>query len=140
MDDEAIPARFPRGLSYPVQHADLVATFRKASTTVDSLVLWSPDIDPRREKPEGRITLLQATCSAGKADLWVYAVPSERRAEIRSLLVTDGLSRALRWLAQIPSRGNAWLASRHEWQLSLLAELLVVEEREGAHWTAMRKS
>ena len=133
-------AKVRPGLSYPVQQGDVCGSAAQGERNRRfSRVLRSQERSAstnggdRDRGPRMRL-------DGGGGDPLGLRRPSQQRAVIRSMLLADGLSRAAGWLAALPGRGNAWLASRHAWALALTDGSLVTEEQEGSHWRTMRRS
>ena len=67
--------------------------------------------------------------SAGKSSLTVYAVPSQEKHDIETLLAREGLPRVCAWLQRVEQASNAWRAKNHSIVLEFVAgELKASEE------------
>jgi hypothetical protein len=137
------------GLAYPVRPAEVAQALRGAGVEIASLHLWIASsegrLGPRR--PAG-LPLLEAEWQqgsdlsmyqAGGGGLTVYAVPAARRAEIHAVLLREALPSAARWLADAAGRGEAWREMRHERWITLGDAGLMIEDREGAGWSTVRR-
>lgn len=51
--------------------------------------------------------------SAGRSSLTVYAVPSQEKHAIETLILAEGLPRVCEWLHGLQQAGNAWRAKNH---------------------------
>lgn len=134
MDAVAVWGRYSRrrlrpGTSYPAKQSEIEDALRLANVRVGELIMWlRDDIATRRREDGGRIQLLAAQWTRSDTQLWIYALPSDRRSLAHALLVRRGLPGASRWLAEASGRGNAWAATRHEWAIFLVGDDLLVEE------------
>jgi len=63
--------------------------------------------------------------------LTIYSVPSAERHSVESALVTDGLSRLIRWLRSAESETETWREIPHSYTLAFDKGKLVEEERAG---------
>lgn len=140
-------SRLRPGMSYPLRQAEIAEALRDARTTIDSVHLYTRPTSARydgRDRAIGRLDLLKAIWDpfpieglwrAGR-ELWLYAVPSDQRQRIRSVLLGGVLATACRWLAETRARGNAWQAYRHELRVHLVGDEVVTESRDG--WPTLR--
>lgn len=67
--------------------------------------------------------------SAGKSSLTVYAVPSQEKHAIETLLVKEGLPRVCAWLQHVQQGGKGWRAKNHSFALEFAAGTLKTSEQ-----------
>lgn len=122
-------SRLRPGTSYPVGQGEIEVGLRAAGVRVSELVMFRRDaiLDRRLEDPD-RLSLLGAIWDKTITQLWIYAIPSVRRARAHEVLIREALPIAYRWLAEVPKRGNAWSATRHELATYLVGTRLTVAE------------
>ena len=119
--DEMIRSRLRPGLTYPVKSSQIETSLRGAQAKVSTLSWSVPDAKLDPELPSLDVYVF-GDASAGyfgpPGHGWtrssIFAVPQERAVEVAMLLSAEILTQACQWIADIPSRGNAWSASSHE--------------------------
>jgi hypothetical protein len=95
---------------------------------IGNLVMFRLDLIQGRHDDPHRIALLSADWDMTTSQLWIYAVPSERRADAHEIMIREALPAAYGWLADLPRRGNAWSATRHSFAVFLVGRGLAVDE------------
>ena len=117
------------GLSYPVQQTEVRDALRSQDATVGELILyWWSDSEWRDVVKTDHPRLMSEEWTGTDTQLWVYAVPSDQRQAAHGIAVTLALPKTVSWLKRIPSRGNAWSATRHRWTVELVNGELVFDE------------
>jgi hypothetical protein len=66
--------------------------------------------------------------SAGQSSLTVYAVPSQEKHVIETLLLMEGLPRVCAWLQRVEQEGSGWRAKNHSIVLEFAAGTLTPSE------------
>lgn len=157
MDDQPLEAPWARlyraplrsGASYPVQPAQVADALRATRAQVGSASFLVPELRPRvRDRQPTGILLLGVSWheddrfpyQEGGGRLWLYAVPAERRQEVRALLLDIVLPQAARWLADAAARGPVWREMLHERWYTIRDGALAIEDREGGSWGTVRRS
>lgn len=135
MQLSGMKAKCPRGWSYPIG-VQILASELSGVQHFDDISLrfwWSTDI-ARVLAPDSAAILrmvfesLSPGLSGSNADidrgyyeprwdLWIYAVPSTLKSQVRKMLRDDALPSLRRWLDT--SRSETWLHGRHWWSAGL---------------------
>ncbi|MFL6314133.1 MAG: hypothetical protein ACJ71W_18695 [Terriglobales bacterium] len=123
-------AKIPRGSSYPLKRSLLDAGLVSSSITEVFHVFYfmrhSGNIVMRADfMGEGHGF---SQFSAGKISLTVYAVPSQEKHAIETLLVKGGLPCVCAWLQRVQQAGNAWRAKNHSLVLEFAGGTLKASE------------
>jgi hypothetical protein len=123
-------SKIPRGLSYPLKRSLLNAGLVSSSISQVFLVFYNM-------RHGGKIVMRAdfmgeghgfSSFSAGKSSLTVYAVPSQEKHAIETLLVKEGLPRVCAWLQRVEQEGNGWRAKNHSIVLEFAAGTLRTSE------------
>jgi hypothetical protein len=129
--------RLDTGWRYPVRRTELAVILERYGAWVDSVNL-------RPNTPEGKnmglaiVADVSGTSGAGYfgspnrknwTSLSISAVAGQPDAGLaRDQLFDAELDRAAQWLAAVPARGNAWLASAHSLHISRSGSTFVSKE------------
>jgi hypothetical protein len=123
-------SKIPRGLSYPLKRSLLDAGLVSSSISQVFHVFYN--------MRHGSNIVMRADFmgeghgfppfSAGKSSLTVYAVPSQEKHAIETLLVKEGLPRVCTWLQRVEQEGNRWRAKNHSLVLECAAGTLKTSE------------
>lgn len=124
-------SKIPRGLSFPLKRSLLDAELLSSSISQVFHVLYNM-------RRGGNIVMRAdfmgeghgfPPFTAGKSSLTVYAVPSQEKHAIETLLVKEGLPRVCAWLQRVEQEGNAWRAKNHSIVLEFAAGTLKTSEQ-----------
>ena len=134
------------GYAYPVNNREIATALCRAHADVAEVHLVPFTTGGRlpQARPEG-LPVAQVDLQDPSqpywhtgGDLWIYAVPTDRRGEVHDRLVGEGLPAIAEWLAVAPTRGEAWQHMRHERWVALLDQHLAVVDFEGGDSSTMR--
>jgi hypothetical protein len=123
-------SKIPRGLSYPLKRSLLDAGLVSSSISQVFHVFYNM-------RHGGNIVMRAdfmgeghgfSPFSAGKSSLTVYAVPSQEKHAIETLLVKEGLPRVCAWLQRVEQEGNGWRAKNHSIVLECAAGTLKISD------------
>ena len=133
--DDTSRSRLRPGLTYPVKSNQIKTLLRGSQARVSTLSWSVAHVNIHTELPVLDVYRggdARAGYSGPPGHGWtrlsIFAVPQELKDEVAALLTAKILPQACQWIAEIPSRGNAWLASSHGLQYSLKNGELMREE------------
>jgi hypothetical protein len=121
--------RKPRpDFSYPVKQTEVLEALRSQEATIGELIFWWWVGEKEGRDKSDAHRLLKAEWTGSDTQLWVYAVPVDRKRAAHAGLTEAGLRRAAAWLREAPTRGNVWTASRRQWTAVLTGDELQFAE------------
>jgi hypothetical protein len=109
MEYEFHKSKIPKDFSYPIKRNILEGFLENSETNrikwvsfnfgsqKTNIVVWANFIGEAH-----------TAGSAGNIGLYVYAVPSDERKQIETLLIEEGLPKFIEWLKKLEKLGEGW--------------------------------
>ena len=132
--------RLAQGWTHPLQVVDVAEALRTAGVTVGRFARsgaaqqgwWGMEAVALHVHRYGDSVVREwgPHDPTEQVGLAVTACPSDLRTEVRAALISEGLPRAVRWLAALADRGEGWSASTHRFEVRWRAGSLIFVEDE----------
>lgn len=108
--------KIPKGYSYPLKRSVLDGQINEASLTQIYNVYYCFNLNSEDLVLRGNYfgEAHKGWAGAGLSSIWLWAVPSNKRKDIETILIQEALPKLIAWLQKAEREGNVWRSkSRH---------------------------